>query len=98
MNGDWDPSMWNLANELAGLGLQQGTQVSPNGVDRTKAPPSFSWAQAAGEPLGGQANQSYPSLPLDDSSAKGWGGQARLRLLCASILPMSYIMPEEMVL
>ena len=74
MNGDWNPSMWQLANELAGLGLRQGAGASPS-LDH-KAPHSFGWVQAADEHLEPPSHQRYSSMPLDDSSAKGWGGQA----------------------
>ena len=66
--------MWHLANELAGLGLRQGAGASPS-LDH-KAPHSFGWVQAADERLEPPRHQEYSSLPLDDSSAKGWGGQA----------------------
>ena len=75
MNGEWDPSMWHLANELAGLGLQAGNRESPS-LDHKHTPQPFGWTQAADEGLDGQDHHSYSSVPLDDSSAKGWGGQA----------------------
>ena len=71
MNGEWDPSVWHLANELAGLGLQEETRVSPN-LDQKQ----FGWPQAADERAEAAETQRYSPLPLDDSSAKGWGGQA----------------------
>ena len=74
MNGDWNPSMWHLANELAGLGLGQGAGRSPS-LDH-KAPHAFGWVQAADEHLEAAKHQRYTSMPLDDSLAKGWGGQA----------------------
>ncbi len=74
MNGGWDPSVWHIANELAGLGLGQAAGRSPS-LDH-KAPHSFGWVQAADEHLEAPKHQRYTSLPLDDSSAKGWGGQA----------------------
>ncbi|CAK0783776.1 hypothetical protein CVIRNUC_006976 [Coccomyxa viridis] len=71
MNGEWNPSVWHLANELAGLGLQQSNAPS---LDQQKAPHQFGWTQAAGDAEPGASVQNS-SLPIDDSS-KGWGGQA----------------------
>ena len=70
MNGELNPSVWHLANELAGLGLQQGNAPS---LDQQKASHHFGWTQAAGE-AGAGASVPNSSLPTDDSS-KGWGGQ-----------------------
>ena len=70
MTGEWNPSVWHLANELAGLGLQQGNAPS---LDQQKAPHQLGWTQAAGE-AEASASVQNSSLPIDDSS-KGWGGQ-----------------------
>ena len=75
MNGEWNPSVWHLANELAGLGLQQGNAPS---LDQQKAPHQFGWTQAASEAEAGATVQNS-SLPIDDSS-KGWGGQVSAHL------------------
>ena len=75
MNGEWNPSVWHLANELAGLGLQQGNAPS---LDQQKAPHQYGWTQAAGE-AEASASLQKSSLPAEDSS-KGWGGQVSAHL------------------
>ena len=75
MNGEWNPSVWHLANELAGLGLQQSNAPS---LDQQKAPHQFGWTQAAGDAEPGASVQNS-SFTIDDSS-KGWGGQVSAHL------------------
>lgn len=94
MNGEWNPSMWHLASELAGLGLGQGAVRSPS-LDH-KAPHAFGWVQAADEHVEAAKHQRYTPMPLDDSLAKGWGGQASHFCIAQTSSRRTRISPQKL--